>query len=56
MRMSATRIGLLVVLITACIGFLAGKLDQQSFGALAGTVVGYYYVHKTGKKDEPTQQ
>lgn len=50
MRISITRIGLLLVLATACVGFIMGKLGEDKFLGIAMAIVTFYYVHKSQTK------
>lgn len=46
MRVSITRIGLIIVLSTASVGFLIGRLDSDKFTGITMAIVSFYYVAK----------
>lgn len=43
---SASKIVLLMVMITVCAGFLLGKLDTQSFMVVVAGVTAFYFTNK----------
>ena len=43
---SASKIAFLLIAITACAGFLAGKLDTKDFMVLASMAFGFYFSFK----------
>lgn len=54
MRISITRIGLLLVVATACVGFIMGLLDSDKFLGIVMAIVTFYYVNKSQTKP-PTE-
>ena len=46
MRISTTRIVLLIMALTVCVGFFFGRLDSKDFFALASMVFSFYYANK----------
>jgi len=49
---SATKIVLLMIALTACIGFMIGKLEAKDFMVLAGMVLGFYFSFKGESNSE----
>jgi len=49
---SATKIVLLLVALTACAGFLMGKIESKDFIVIAMLVLGAYYGSKNTRPDE----
>lgn len=43
---SATKVVLLLFAITACVGFLLGKLTPELFGTAMGGVFGFFFAYK----------
>lgn len=56
---SATKIVLLLVSITACVGFIIGKIEPKDFMTIVMLVLGAYYGSKNTQPDKvntPIQQ
>lgn len=49
---SATKISLLLFVITTCSGFLLGKFSADLFGAALMTVLGFYFGDRLTTKKE----
>lgn len=49
---SATKIVLILVSITACVGFMLGKIDSKDFMTIVMLVLGAYYGASTTRPDE----
>jgi ABC-type polysaccharide/polyol phosphate export permease len=49
---SATKIVLLLFALTACVGFLWGKLSPELFASAMGGVFGFFFANK-GDVSEP---
>ena len=47
---SATRIVLILFALTACAGFLLGKLSSELFAAALMSVLSYYYGNKQSQQ------
>lgn len=43
---SASKLVLLMIMITVCVGFLIGKLDTQAFMVIASGVSAFYFTNK----------
>ena len=48
-RILSPKFVLVLFALTACVGFLEGKLDVAVFGGALGTVLGYFYGSKQGE-------
>lgn len=49
---SATKIVLLLVAVTACVGFIIGRIDPKDFMTIVMLVLGAYYGASNTRPDE----
>lgn len=49
---SATKLVLLIVIITMCAGVFMKIIDAPLFMGVVGTIVGYYFGSSKGQKDD----
>ena len=49
---SATKITLLMFAVTACVGFLWGKLSPELFASALGGVFGFFFANKGDQTQE----
>ena len=52
---SASKLVFLAITLTACGGFLIGKLEAKDFMLLAGLVFSFYFSYKGSPAPTPTQ-